>query len=166
MFVSEVDVTGLNKKQLLKELWKNSKPAAFFSMNRFPAPTDCSDNEIEKVLSSEECYADYLCGRLIKTSFKTDKLNPRGYDRDNGAGAMQKVVDSMRYGSSAPTFTTTSDRTYVPKYSAEIEAKISETSPMLSYDTVNILISMNKTASDVACTDELIKKRANIANSS
>jgi hypothetical protein len=92
----EVDITGLDKKAVLKELWKNSKPAAFFAMNGFPAPANCDDTEVNRIFSTGDCYADYLCGRVIKTSFKTNTLNPWGYDRDNGAGAMQKVVDAMR----------------------------------------------------------------------
>jgi hypothetical protein len=91
----EIDITGLDKKKLLKKLWKNSKPAAFFAMSGMSS-LSISDSEIDKVFANESCYADYLCGRIIKTSFKTDKLNPWGYDRDNGTGAMQKVVDSMR----------------------------------------------------------------------
>ncbi len=88
---AEIDITGLDKK-----LWENSKPAAFFAMSGMPTPL-CSDSEIDKVLSSKDCYADYLCGRVIKTSFKTNKLNPWGYDRDNGSGSMQKVVDSLKF---------------------------------------------------------------------
>jgi hypothetical protein len=90
----EIDITGLDKRELLRMLWENSKPAAFFAMSGMNPP-QCNDTEIDKVLS-KDCYADYLCGRAIKTSFKTNKLDPRGYDRDNGTGAMKRVVDSMR----------------------------------------------------------------------
>lgn len=30
--MASIDITGLNKKEVLRELWKRSKPAAFFSM--------------------------------------------------------------------------------------------------------------------------------------
>jgi hypothetical protein len=91
----EIDISGLDKKKLLKKLWENSKPAALFAMSGMPSPS-ISDSEIDEVFADDNCYADYLCGRVIKTSFKTDKLNPWGYDRDNGPGAMQKVINSMR----------------------------------------------------------------------
>jgi len=90
--MASIDITGLNKKQILRALWENSKPASFFSMG---IPTPAIDED-ELIKTLESGYADYLCGRVIKTDFKTDSLNPRGYDRDNGQGAMQKVVDSVR----------------------------------------------------------------------
>ena len=50
---------------------------------------------------------DYHCGRVFKADFepyndpskRTNRkivINPLGYDRDNGNGAFQKVVNSLR----------------------------------------------------------------------
>ena len=158
--MSEIDITGIDKKQLLKELWKNSKTAGFFTMSGMPAP-GCNDAEIDRVFSSQDCYADYLCGRVIKTSFKTNKLNPWGYDRDNGAGAMQKVVDAVRAGRSTSASTpVVATAAVLVEYSDEIEAKMP---PMLTYEMVQAMISMNRSTADFASTDNLIKKRKEIA---
>lgn len=92
---NKVDITGLDKRVLLRKLWESSKSAPFFAMSNIP-PHPLSESEIDKVFEMEEPYADYLSGRVIKTRFTTDLLDPWGYDRDNGSGAMQKVVDSMR----------------------------------------------------------------------
>ena len=49
------------------------------------------------------------------------------------------------------------------KYSDEIEAKMP---PMLTYDTMSALISMNRSASDESVTNDMLKKRIAIATAS
>jgi len=90
-----VDISGLDKFDVLKALWENSKTASFFSMIPKMAPP-LNEAEAREQLSSTRPYVDYLCGRVIKTDFSKDELDPWGYDRDNGQGAMQKVVNSLR----------------------------------------------------------------------
>lgn len=44
----------------------------------------------------ETHYFDYLHGRVIKVKIEGDQLNPRLYDRDNGEGAAQHAIESIR----------------------------------------------------------------------
>jgi hypothetical protein len=90
-----VDISGLDKMQVLKALWEESKTASFFAMMPKMAPP-FSESEAQNVMNSKRPYFDYLSGRVIKTDFTTDQLNPWGYDRDNGKGAMQRVVNSVK----------------------------------------------------------------------
>ena len=41
-------------------------------------------------------YFDYLEGRVMKIDLSGDTVDPRGYDRDNGQGAVQKVITAIK----------------------------------------------------------------------
>ena len=90
-----VNISGLDKDVLLQKLWENSKVAGFFTMHNVPSPE--WELEAAKVELREDGYADYIQGRLMKVNiYKSDEVNPSGYDRDNGAGKFQEVVNEMR----------------------------------------------------------------------
>lgn len=91
--MNEVDITGLDKKEVLKQLWLGSEPAVVFAMNS-SEPPGYSSEEAEKAI--KEGYVDYLCGRAIKSPINTDKLDSWKYDRYNGSGSMQKAVDIVK----------------------------------------------------------------------
>lgn len=92
----KVDVTGIDRKELLRALWENSKPAAFLVMNNMVAPFDM--DEAVRSARPGTGYVDYACGRLIKAEIFTEdnEIDPRGYDRDYGEGAFQRVVNSLK----------------------------------------------------------------------
>jgi hypothetical protein len=88
-----IDISGLDRVQLLRHLWEKSKVAGFFGMYGGPTPSFGSERRPEDAVSG---YIDYFCGRVIKTDLRDDEINPYLYDRDNGKGAFQRVVDTMR----------------------------------------------------------------------
>lgn len=57
------------------------------------APPPFNEEQAKKAVTQ---YIDYFCGRVIKSDLTGDKVDPRGYDRDNGQGAFQSVVDRLR----------------------------------------------------------------------
>ena len=90
-----VDISGLDKDVLLQKLWENSKVAGFFAMHSVGAPE--WDLEAAKAELHQDGYADYIQGRVMKVNiYKSDEVDPWGYNRDNGAGEFQKVVDEMK----------------------------------------------------------------------
>ena len=90
-----VDISGLNKDQLLKALWEKAIIAPFF--NNFPDLAPPFDMEEAKDKLREDGYADYICGKSIKTNiYGNNIVSVVPYDRDNGAGAFQSVVDALR----------------------------------------------------------------------
>jgi hypothetical protein len=89
----EVDISGLDKKDVLKQLWLGSEPAIVF-LSRGIEPPEYDPKEADKVI--EKGYVDYLCGRAIKTELRTDKLENYKYDKYNGEGSMQKAIDLLR----------------------------------------------------------------------
>jgi len=90
--MATVSIKGLDKNMLLKKLWQNAKPASFFVVNNLP-PEEWDDKAASKAVTN---YVDYYCGRYIKCDLTGDEVSPRNYDRDYGAGAFAKVVDSLR----------------------------------------------------------------------
>ena len=88
-----VSISGLNKAQVLKTLWENSK-AQGMSFLALPKEglrlSDCAAR------LTQHNYVDYFAGKVIKVDFSGDSFDTWGYDRDNGEGAAQRAVDSLR----------------------------------------------------------------------
>lgn len=79
-----VNVTGINKGELLRLLWMRASPR--------------NVNHSWRDVTSEIGDIEYLYGKAIKIDFSSDEINPSLYDRDHGKGAFQEVVDSIRKG--------------------------------------------------------------------
>ena len=92
--MSFIDITNIDRDRLLEALWNRSKPAAFFgSSNITPPEFNLSGAKSE---ISHDGYADYVCGRPIKTNIYTQtRIDPYFFDRDAGHGAFQEVVNSL-----------------------------------------------------------------------
>lgn len=83
----------ISPEECLAALWSKSLVAGFFSVNGLPNPP-IKRSAIRGALKHN--YADYVCGRVIKTSFDDyPHLNSLGYDRDNGNGAMEDIRDNI-----------------------------------------------------------------------
>lgn len=87
-----VNIQGIDKVKLLEALWKKSQPAAFFRMQGI-SPPSFNMNEAQQAVKG---YIDYFNGRVIKCNLSGDEVDVWGFDRDNGNGAFQSVVDSLR----------------------------------------------------------------------
>ena len=87
-----VNISGLDRDELLKNLWENSNVAGLFE-GRSDTVWDL------EAAKSQLCngYADYIQGRVMKVNiYNTDNVDPWGYNRDNGHNAFQNVVNKMR----------------------------------------------------------------------
>ena len=92
---NQVSIKGLSKAKVLAALYNASRPQGMGFMHYDPAPM--GEEEAEELLS-ERTYFDYLKGRVMKISLSGDSVDPSGYDRDNGRGAVQQVVSALRQG--------------------------------------------------------------------
>lgn len=94
---SLVNVEGIDRKVLLRKLWENAKPASFFTLQDIPSPAFSLEIALGQ-LQSNGVYADYICGRCIKTNVfaKEDTIDGRLYDREYGQGSFQKVVNQCK----------------------------------------------------------------------
>lgn len=90
---TKVDVTGIDRRKLLLELWRNAKPAFLLSWE--PTPNFDIDEALGELNSG---YADYICGRCIKVNVmsKEKVIDGKLYDREYGPGSFQKVVNRCK----------------------------------------------------------------------
>ena len=88
----KICIKGLDKVELLKNLWKNQIMAAYYTFSGKQAPD--FDNESAKTVINE--YIDYFSGKAIKTNLSGDTVEPYLYDRDAGQGKFLQIVNSMR----------------------------------------------------------------------
>lgn len=88
-----MNITGLNKAAVLAALYNAAQPQGMGFMQYDPTPMTEAQAE---VILKQQAHFDYLKGRIMKLSFNTDELDTRWYNRDNGNGAAERVVDILR----------------------------------------------------------------------
>jgi hypothetical protein len=90
-----VDISGVDKLQLLKALWSSQKTASFFT--NIPSMAPAFDESAASAAIARG-HIDYFSGRAIKADLSGDVAQPYLYDRDAGPGAMQRIVMQLRSG--------------------------------------------------------------------
>jgi len=88
--MAEISLKGLDKAKVLAALFKHALPRD----PDHPEP-DLSVAEARRLLKEDTGF-DYLRDRILKVNLAGDSLDPWGYDRDNGSGAAQRAIDSIR----------------------------------------------------------------------
>lgn len=88
-----MDITGINKAEILAALYNNSKPLGM-GMIHF-TPEDMTVTEAQELLDAGQTYFDYHKGRVMKISLKGDEFRTDLYNRDNGQGAAEDVIESL-----------------------------------------------------------------------
>jgi hypothetical protein len=90
-----VDIAGLEKAEVLAALFNASHA---LGMGLLHYDTEGMQVEEARELLTHQRYFDYLQGRVMKIEIpeEGDLLNPWGYDRDNGEGAVAGVVAALR----------------------------------------------------------------------
>lgn len=110
-----VDISGLNKAEVLKTLWDNSKSLGmsvlgmshefrmWYQLEMIAGgkgdkiPLEFAEKGIQ---SNPTLHFDYFEGRVIKCDISGDTFDSTLYDRDNGEGSAQAAIDKLciRYG--------------------------------------------------------------------
>ncbi len=92
-----ISIEGLSRAEVLAGLYNAARPQGlgFLHYDKKPMTTE----DAQKLLDGGATYFDYLQGRVMKMNFDSDnQIEERLYDRDNGAGAAQQVIDALRAG--------------------------------------------------------------------
>jgi hypothetical protein len=99
-----VSIRGLDKARVLMALYENAKVQGMEIIHYRPGPLPYEE-AVKIVGSGVELsyqppvggcqYVDYLRGRVMMVDLSGDEFNPRLYDRDNGEGLAQAVVDEI-----------------------------------------------------------------------
>lgn len=94
--MEKIDITGLNKAEVLAALYNNARTLSIFSDKE-----TITIRNAEKILDSVELtrdgrvYFDYLNGRVLKLYLDRDTIDPALYDRDNGQGATYAAIKHL-----------------------------------------------------------------------
>lgn len=89
-----VNIKGLNKAEVLAALYNNSKPLGLGFLHF--DEKDMTVAEAEELLK-QTTYFDYLKGRVMKVDLSSDDgFDEWLYDRDNGNGSAQRVIEKLR----------------------------------------------------------------------
>ena len=89
-----VDIKGLDKAEVLAALYNHSKPQGLGFLQFDPKPM--SIDEAEEILKQTTDF-DYLKGRVMKINLSSDDgFEEWLYNRDNGDGAAQRVINELR----------------------------------------------------------------------
>jgi hypothetical protein len=109
MMTGEVDITGLDKAEVLAALYNASKVQGMGVMQAVLG--DMTAEKAREVIASRgddhgnKGYFDYLFGRVLKVNISGDSFDPRGYDRDVGQGAASRAISKLRAESEPMTET-------------------------------------------------------------
>lgn len=88
-----IDITGLDKAEVLAILYNNAKPQGLGFLHY--DPKDMTVEEARKALQTET-YFDYHGGRVMKVDLSEDTFDPYLYNRDNGEGLAEKLIEELR----------------------------------------------------------------------
>lgn len=86
-----IDITGLDKVSVFMALYYASHTPGFEQLPTVPLRKEVASNLLEVKPRQE-----YLYGHVIKIDFSGNTIDPRQYDRENGAGATQRVIDELK----------------------------------------------------------------------
>ena len=87
-----IDISKLSKVQVLVALYNASQPLGTGLLHYDPAPM--SEEEAADLLE-QSTYFDYVKGRLMKVDLSKNEFDPRLYDRDNGQGEAERVINAL-----------------------------------------------------------------------
>lgn len=97
--MAQVSIKGLDKAEVLAALFNASRQQGMgFMDTRGAKPMSVED--AREVLKSEQDF-DYLRGRVMKIGLRSDMVETAIYNRDNGQGAAERAIDSVRAKSAA-----------------------------------------------------------------
>jgi len=89
-----INIKGLDKRQLLLELYKNAKWATIFEIDGAPNKPEFDEDQLDMALQWKG--ADYLCGKPIKIDFRKDLVDFEDYNFYNGENLANKIIFKMK----------------------------------------------------------------------
>jgi len=92
-----IDISSLDKAEVLAALYNASKPQGMGFLHYTPEPMTRDEAAEQLKLTTD---FDYLRGRVMKVNI-TDNLDTMRYDRDNGQGAAERAISDLQQAISA-----------------------------------------------------------------
>lgn len=132
----EISIAGINKAELLAALFNNSKPMGlgFLHASGKPMTTEEADAILKRGVT---CF-DHLQGRVMKVDIGGDEMYGDLYNRDNGQGAAEAVVSSLRLGNDPAS----EDRS--AEFRQGLDNVIANAKPTRTDENGNIILGIDK----------------------
>lgn len=100
-----VNIRGLDKAELLRALYNASKPLGKGFLRATPGDMTreqalevmgCGDDHAQDFGFRRGLSFDYVNGRVLKVDLGGDECDTGLFDRDNGEGAGQRAIETVR----------------------------------------------------------------------
>jgi hypothetical protein len=92
-----INIEGLDKADVLAELYNYARPLGMGFLQYNPAPMKKEEaEEIIQNMAGKQLYFDYLKGRVMKVDLSGDEFNGRLYNRDNGENKAEAIIECLR----------------------------------------------------------------------
>ncbi len=91
-----MNIAGLDKAEVLAALYNGSRQQGMGFMRARGATGMTVEQAREEITKNPQMYFDYLQGRVMKISLRDDELSTALYNRDNGQGAAEAIISSLR----------------------------------------------------------------------
>ena len=99
-----MDITGIDKAEILAALYNAARPLGLGVLHF--TPEDMTVEDARTMISDYqedfrgELYFDYVKGRVMKIRLDSNDLETWLYNRDNGDGAAERVIERIGGGQS------------------------------------------------------------------
>ena len=91
-----MNIAGLDKAEVLAALYNGSRQQGMGFLQTRGAEDMTVEQAREELAKNERGHFDYLHGRVMKIDLRGDELETWLYDRDNGQGAAEAIIDALR----------------------------------------------------------------------
>ena len=89
-----MNIANLNKAAVLAALYNGSRQQGMGFMHA-RGDEGMTVEQAQAEIDAQGTYFDYLHGRVLKIDLSTDDLYTGLYNRDNGQGAAERIIESL-----------------------------------------------------------------------
>lgn len=88
-----MNIKGIDKAKILMVLYNNSHPLGMGFLQYNPEPM--TYKEAKQIIKKTKKF-DYLYGRVMKIDLSGDELRTYLYNRDNGEGRAEQLIEEIK----------------------------------------------------------------------
>ena len=91
-----MNIEGLDKAEVLAALYNGTRQQGMGFMQERGAEGMSVEQARKELADNKRAYFDYLHGRVMKIDLSSDELDTWLYNRDNGHGAAEAIIEVLR----------------------------------------------------------------------
>ena len=101
----DVDISGLDRAEVLAALYNAARPQGMGFLH-YKAESMTVEEAREQLAQGDRNSFDYVNGRVLKVDLSEDSFDSWLFNRDNGEGAAELAIQSLRLGEGTDNDTT------------------------------------------------------------